>query len=109
MDFLKGLNERQKEAAETLTGPVLIVAGAGSGKTRALTYRIANLIATGTALPWQILAVTFTNKAADEMKSRIERLLRENFASSDERNRPWVGTFHSICVRILRRHFDRFG
>ncbi|MBU1018251.1 UvrD-helicase domain-containing protein [Patescibacteria group bacterium] len=109
MSFLSELNDRQREAAETLTGPLLIVAGAGSGKTRALTYRIANLIAEGVAKPWQILAVTFTNKAADEMKGRIETLLRKSFGNFDVNNRPMLGTFHSICVRILRRNFERFG
>ena len=109
MNFLENLNNRQREAAETLKGPLLIVAGAGSGKTRALTYRIANLIAQGVAQPWQILAVTFTNKAADEMKTRVETLLQENFGSHDTSNRPMIGTFHSICVRILRRNFDQFG
>lgn len=109
MDFLENLNNRQREAAETLTGPLLIVAGAGSGKTRALTYRIANLLAQGVAQPWQILAVTFTNKAAEEMKNRVEHLLKENFGGSDPNNRPMIGTFHSICVRILRRNFDKFG
>ncbi len=109
MSFLNDLNDRQKKAAETLKGPLLIVAGAGSGKTRALTYRIANLIAEGVAKPWQILAVTFTNKAANEMKIRIESLLRKRFGNFDVNNRPMIGTFHSICVRILRRNFDRFG
>ena len=109
MSFLNELNDRQREAAETLKGPLLIVAGAGSGKTRALTCRIANLIAEGVAQPWQILAVTFTNKAADEMKKRIEELLQKNFGSTDSKNRPMIGTFHSICVRILRRNFDKFG
>ncbi len=109
MNLLDGLNERQREAAETLTGPLLIVAGAGSGKTRALTYRIANLIAEGVAQPWQILAVTFTNKAAGEMKDRVEKILLEKFGSTDTNNRPMIGTFHSICVRILRRNFDKFG
>lgn len=109
MEFLSELNPRQKEAAETIEGPVLIVAGAGSGKTRALTYRIAYLIANGAALPWQILAVTFTNKAAQEMKTRVEKLLQEKMGHFDEGNQPRIGTFHSICVGILRRHFDRFG
>jgi len=108
MHFLDELNDRQKEAVETLTGPLLIVAGAGSGKTRTLTTRIANLIAQGVAVPWQILAVTFTNKAAEEMKNRIEKLLSQQFDLS-ENNRPTIGTFHSICVRILRRHFDKLG
>ncbi len=109
MHFLENLNKRQREAAEALTGPVLIVAGAGSGKTRALTCRIANMLAEGMAQPWQILAVTFTNKAAEEMKNRVGLLLKENFGSSDPNNRPMIGTFHSICVRILRKNFDRFG
>ena len=108
MSFLKDLNDRQLEAAETLTGPLLIVAGAGSGKTRALTYRIANLIAKKMAQPWQILAVTFTNKAANEMKTRIEKLLKSNF-DLGTKNHPMIGTFHSICARILRKHFDKFG
>ena len=108
MNFLNELNDRQREAAETLAGPLLIIAGAGSGKTRALTYRIANIIAQGMAQPWQILAVTFTNKAAGEMQSRVENLLSENF-DLNEKNRPLIGTFHSVCVRILRKHFDRFG
>ncbi|MBN1258828.1 UvrD-helicase domain-containing protein [Candidatus Peregrinibacteria bacterium] len=109
MIFLNELNDRQREAAETLKGPLLIVAGAGSGKTRALTYRIANLIKEGVAKPWQILAVTFTNKAAGEMKGRIEKLLSENFEGLKETNRPTIGTFHAVCVRILRKHFDCFG
>jgi DNA helicase-2/ATP-dependent DNA helicase PcrA len=108
MQFLQDLNDRQREAAETLNGPLLIVAGAGSGKTRALTYRIANIIAQGLAQPWQILAVTFTNKAAGEMDRRISDLLSENFELSPK-NRPMIGTFHSICVRVLRRHFNRLG
>lgn len=108
MTFLNDLNDRQKEAAETLSGPLLIIAGAGSGKTRALTYRIANLIAQGVAQPWQILAVTFTNKAAGEMQKRVEQLLTENFDLS-EKNRPMIGTFHSICVRILRKYIERLG
>jgi len=109
MEFLEKLNDRQREAAETLTGPLLIVAGAGSGKTRTLTCRIANLIANGMAQPWQILAVTFTNKAAAEMKARVQLLIEKTFGSFDEDNQPMIGTFHSICVRILRRNFDRFN
>jgi len=108
MEFLNELNDRQREAADTLAGPILIVAGAGSGKTRTLTYRIANVISQKMAHPWQILAVTFTNKAASEMKKRISALLKENF-DLNEKNRPVIGTFHSICVRILRANFDRFG
>lgn len=108
MNLLDELNDRQKEAAETLSGPLLIIAGAGSGKTRALTYRIAHLIDQGMAQPWQILAVTFTNKAAGEMQKRVEQLLTANFDLS-EKNRPMIGTFHSICVRILRKHIDKLG
>ena len=84
-------------------GPLLIVAGAGSGKTRVLTRRIAHLIATGDAKPWQILAITFTNKAADEMRKRVAELVGRRAA------RMWVSTFHSACVRILRAHGDRLG
>jgi len=109
MSFLEVLNKEQREAAETLTGPLLIVAGAGSGKTRALTTRIANLIAQGIARPWQILAVTFTNKAAKEMKTRVDRLLEKHFPGHDPKHTPTIGTFHSICARILRTHPELIG
>ncbi|MBI5422044.1 UvrD-helicase domain-containing protein [Candidatus Peregrinibacteria bacterium] len=109
MTFLEGLNTEQRLAAETLTGPLLIVAGAGSGKTRALTFRIANMISQGVAKPWQILAVTFTNKAAQEMKTRVERLLEKHFPGHDPKNVPTIGTFHSICARILRTHPEMIG
>jgi len=100
MDFTKGLNEKQKEAVLHVKGPMLVVAGAGSGKTKALTHRIANLIINHKVDPTSILAVTFTNKAANEMAERVERLIGEfNIAS-----KPIIGTFHAICVRILRRH-----
>ena len=99
---LSALNPMQRKAAETLEGPVLILAGAGSGKTRALTYRIANLIESGVK-PWHILALTFTNKAAREMKARVEKLVGEEAADM------WIGTFHSVCVRILRRDIEKLG
>lgn len=108
MTFLSELNERQREAAETVSGPLLIIAGAGSGKTRALTFRIAHIIEQNMAQPWQILAVTFTNKAAQEMQKRVEGLLRQHL-NLDEKNQPMIGTFHSICVRILRKYIERLG
>ena len=99
---LEALNPMQRRAAETLEGPVLILAGAGSGKTRTLTYRIANLIDHGVA-PGHILALTFTNKAAREMQARVERLV------GAEAGDMWIGTFHSVCVRILRRDIEKIG
>lgn len=99
MDLLEGLNEAQKEAALTTTGPLLILAGAGSGKTKTLTHRIALLIAEQQVWPSHILAVTFTNKAAREMRERLAHLLRQ---PNDRSFMPWMGTFHSICVRLLR-------
>jgi DNA helicase II / ATP-dependent DNA helicase PcrA len=101
--LLEGLTEPQREAVVHRGGPLLIVAGAGSGKTRVLTRRIAHLIATGDAKPWQILAITFTNKAADEMRTRVAELV------GPRGQRMWVSTFHSACVRILRAHGDRLG
>ncbi|KCV83097.1 ATP-dependent DNA helicase PcrA [Actibacterium atlanticum] len=99
--YLDDLNPEQRRAAETLDGPVLMLAGAGTGKTKALTTRIAHLLNTGTALPNQILAVTFTNKAAREMKDRVGRHL-----GGPAEGMPWMGTFHSICVKLLRRHAE---
>ena len=96
------LNPMQRKAAETLNGPMLILAGAGSGKTRTLTYRIANLIDHG-VLPWHILALTFTNKAAREMQDRVQRLVGADATDM------WLGTFHSVCVRILRRDIEKLG
>jgi len=101
MDLSKLLNPQQHEAVEATEGPVLILAGAGSGKTRVITYRVAHLIENRGVRPEQILAVTFTNKAADQMKFRIRNLLRGP-RSGD----PLISTFHSLCVRILRREIE---
>ena len=103
-DYLAGLNPEQRLAVETTEGPVLVLAGAGTGKTRVLTTRIAHILATGRAWPSQILAVTFTNKAAREMKSRIGLLVGEQVEGM-----PWLGTFHSIGVKLLRRHAELAG
>ncbi len=101
--FLEGLNDRQKEAVEYTEGPVLVLAGAGSGKTRVLTYKIAYLLEQQIVKPWQILAITFTNKAAKEMKERVASLVEEGS------NDIWLGTFHSVCVRILKREIGVLG
>ncbi|WP_226683060.1 DNA helicase PcrA [Sutcliffiella horikoshii] len=101
--LLEGLNPMQKEAVKKTDGPLLIMAGAGSGKTKVLTHRIAYLMAEKQVAPWNILAITFTNKAAREMKERVEKLLGP--AAED----IWISTFHSMCVRILRRDIDRIG
>ena len=102
-EILKGLNDKQYEAVVNTEGPCLVIAGAGSGKTKVLTHKIAYLMGEKKILPWNILAITFTNKAAKEMKERIELLVGD--AAKD----MWVGTFHSICVRILRKFIDRIG
>ena len=104
MPYLDGLNPAQREAVEALEGPVLMLAGAGTGKTKALTTRIAHLLNTGTARPNEILAVTFTNKAAREMKTRVGAQLGEAVEGM-----PWLGTFHAICVKLLRRHAELVG
>jgi len=102
-DLLTGLNEKQMEAVRYTDGPLLILAGAGSGKTRVLTHRIGYILEQGLAQPWQILAITFTNKAAGEMRERVDRLLPG--CGQD----VFVSTFHSMCVRMLRRDIDRLG
>ncbi len=102
--YLEGLNPEQRAAVEALQGPVLMLAGAGTGKTRALTARIAHLLHTGTARSNEILAVTFTNKAAREMKERVADLLGQPVEGM-----PWLGTFHAICVKLLRRHAELAG
>jgi DNA helicase-2/ATP-dependent DNA helicase PcrA len=103
MDYIKGLNERQKEAVLHTEGPLLIMAGAGSGKTRVVTHKIAHLIAEKGVSPYEILAITFTNKAANEMKERVAKLIDVDVDTM------WMGTFHSICVRMLRRDIERIG
>jgi DNA helicase-2/ATP-dependent DNA helicase PcrA len=102
--YLAGLNPEQRLAVETLDGPVLVLAGAGTGKTRVLTVRIAHILATGRARPGEILAVTFTNKAAREMKTRVGDIV-----GGVVEGMPWLGTFHSIGVKILRRHAEMVG
>ena len=99
LKYLDNLNKSQKEAVLCITGPLLIVAGAGSGKTRVLTSRIAHILNENKAFPNQILSVTFTNKAAREMQNRVSKIL-----NNQEVGLPWLGTFHSICAKILRRH-----
>jgi DNA helicase-2/ATP-dependent DNA helicase PcrA len=102
--YLDGLNPAQREAVEKIDGPVLMLAGAGTGKTRALTARIVHLLGTGRARPNEILAVTFTNKAAREMKNRVGGMLGQPIEGM-----PWLGTFHAVCVRLLRRHAELVG
>ena len=104
LSFIADLNLKQREAVETINGPLLVLAGAGTGKTRALTSRIAYLIDSGYAKPNQILAVTFTNKAAQEMRQRIEKYL-----GSTVEGMPWIGTFHSLCLRILKSNYEKLG
>ncbi len=103
MDYLKGLNDRQRQAVLHTEGPLLIMAGAGSGKTKVVTHKIAHLIADKGVSPGEILAITFTNKAANEMKARVAKLIDVNVDAM------WMGTFHSVCVRMLRRDIDKLG
>ena len=103
-DYLLNLNEKQQEAVMHLNGPLLIVAGAGSGKTKVLTSRIAHIIRSHKAFSNQILAVTFTNKAAKEMQVRVSKLLNKGATGL-----PWLGTFHSISAKILRKHAEAVG
>src|SRR3954451_23742663 len=101
--YLDSLNPEQRAAVESLDGPVLVLAGAGTGKTRVLVTRLAHLLATGRAMPGEVLAVTFTNKAAREMKDRVGSLIGRSVEGM------WLGTFHSISARIVRRHAELVG
>ena len=103
MDLKSLLNKEQYEGATTIDGQVLILAGAGSGKTRVLTYRMAHMIEDLGIYPYKILAITFTNKAAKEMKDRVKKLV------GDKAEDMWISTFHSTCVRILRREIEHLG
>jgi DNA helicase-2/ATP-dependent DNA helicase PcrA len=103
-DYLQGLNPEQRQAVEATEGPVLVLAGAGTGKTRVLTTRLAHLLATGRARPWELLTVTFTNKAAREMRERITAII-----GPQAEGLRWLGTFHSIAAQILRRHAELVG
>ena len=102
-ELLTGMNDKQTEAVLQTEGPLLVLAGAGSGKTRVLTHRVAYLIEHNNVMPWRILAITFTNKAAKEMRERVAKLL------GPDGNDVWVSTFHALCVRILRRDADKLG
>ncbi|MBT6450117.1 MAG: UvrD-helicase domain-containing protein, partial [Verrucomicrobiales bacterium] len=112
MSDLSGLNPEQRKAAATLRGPVLILAGAGTGKTRTLTHRVAHMVSEGIS-PGRILAVTFTNKAAREMQQRVTKQLKrlpKSLTREDGKPlKPTICTFHSLCVRILRRHIEKLG
>ena len=103
--MLENLNNEQRLAVETTAGPLLVLSGAGTGKTRVLTTRIAYILNNRLAMPWNVLALTFTNKAANEMKKRLESLSNGDWYSGD----IWCGTFHSICLRILRANAERAG
>ena len=101
--IMAGLNDMQEQACEHVDGPLLILAGAGSGKTRVITHRVAYLMEHEGVNPLNILAITFTNKAAREMRERVDAIV------GDGADRVWVSTFHSLCVRILRRYADKIG
>ncbi len=103
-NYLEGLNPEQRAAVETTEGPVLVLAGAGTGKTRVLTTRLAHILSTGRARPWELLAVTFTNKAAREMRERITHII-----GAEAEGLRWLGTFHSVAAQILRRHSELVG
>src|ERR1700742_3307528 len=103
-DYLDGLNPEQRAAVEATEGPVLVLAGAGTGKTRVLTTRLAHILASGKARPWELLAVTFTNKAAREMRERITHII-----GPQAEGLRWLGTFHSVAAQILRRHAELVG
>jgi DNA helicase-2/ATP-dependent DNA helicase PcrA len=109
MNYLDSLNPPQREAVLHGDGPLLILAGAGSGKTRVITCRIAHLIRSRDVDPGNILAVTFTNKAANEMRERLERMIDMPLGRGVGYGGLWISTFHSACVRILRQHIDRLG
>jgi DNA helicase-2/ATP-dependent DNA helicase PcrA len=108
-DLLAGLNPEQRRAVEATEGPVLVLAGAGTGKTRVLTTRLAHILATGKARPWELLAVTFTNKAAREMRERIGHILGGHNLGGQAEGLRWLGTFHSVAAQILRRHAELVG
>ncbi|HXX62462.1 MAG TPA: UvrD-helicase domain-containing protein, partial [Bacteroidota bacterium] len=109
MNYLNSLNPPQREAVLHGDGPLLILAGAGSGKTRVITCRIAHLIRDRDVDPGNILAVTFTNKAANEMRERLERMIDMPLGRGVGYGGLWISTFHSACVRILRQHIERLG